>query len=192
MVANPHLHDRWNRIFSKSRPHTGPGFHLSQQCRVNLCRRAICLQTKSRSLPRLHQGPGLRRWPERSDRSWHRIALDAISVRADIPGNVRIAAGKIVGENQRQAALERGVSVLRLSAGIHVTAELSRQYRVLKLLRFVLRTSEAEHVATVVDHFKGPESVARVGQFAVDWNNLADELAIQRIGIGSVNVCIPS
>src|SRR5204863_10176189 len=56
----------------------------------------------------------------------------------------------------------------------------------------VLRPSEADHIAVVVADLKSSKAVAGVGKWAVHRYGVRDVLRIKRVGIGSVNVRIPS
>ena len=54
------------------------------------------------------------------------------------------------------------------------------------------RSSEANHVTVVVDHFEGAQAVLGVGQGLVHRNGAADVLLVQRVGVGGVDVGVPA
>jgi hypothetical protein len=54
------------------------------------------------------------------------------------------------------------------------------------------RPSEAEHVTVVVDYLECAQSVRGVFQMLVHGNGSADVLFVQRVGVGGVDVGVPS
>ncbi len=51
---------------------------------------------------------------------------------------------------------------------------------------------EAQHVSVVIDDFKGPESIAGIGQFPMHGNLPAGELCVQCVGIVDVDIGVPA